>query len=45
LEGQTAFSRRYADVRDDGVANFTVNAELQQETLYLVEGLQPIARQ
>jgi len=44
LEGQTAFSRRCADVRDDGVANFTVNAELQQETLYLVEGLQPIAR-
>jgi hypothetical protein len=39
------FSQRCAEVRDDGVANFTVNAELQQETPYLVEGLQPIARQ
>jgi hypothetical protein len=43
LEGQTVFSPRCAEVRDDGLANFKANAELQQETMYLVAGLHPIA--
>ncbi|MBK5052320.1 hypothetical protein KNO81_36115 [Paraburkholderia sediminicola] len=38
------FSRRCAKVRDDGLANFKVNAELQQETMHLVAGLHPIAQ-
>jgi len=39
------FSQRSAEVRDDGLANFKVNAELQQETMYLVAGLHPIAHE
>jgi hypothetical protein len=39
------FSQRCSEVRDDGLTNCEVNAELQQEAMHRVAGLHPIAHE
>jgi hypothetical protein len=45
VEGQAVFSQRCSKVRDDGLTNCEVNAELQQEAMHLIADLDPISHE
>jgi hypothetical protein len=45
VKGRIVFGQRCSKVRDDGLTNCAVNAERQQEAMYWVAGLHPIAHE